>query len=218
MSNPVLITGCARSGTSMTAGIIRLCGAFGGNTTPPLKHNRKGQFENDRIRNDVVKPYLRTIGADPLGQKPLPKKENIIIPENWESRILHILKDEGLKEGQRWFYKGAKMCLFWEVWHRTFPQAQWIVVRRPDSQIVRSCMRTTFMRAYSTVEGWMEWIEYHKERWKEMEDNVHMRYLQADRLVSGDYSELKKIIKWLGLEYNESKIKDFVEPGLWGGK
>ena len=72
MVEPILITGAARSGTSLTAGIISICGAFGGNTTGSTPYNRNGQFENSHIRNRIVKPYLVRMGVDKLGQYPLP--------------------------------------------------------------------------------------------------------------------------------------------------
>ena len=43
---PIIITGCARSGTSMIAGIIHLCGAWKGNTSGPNKYNKKGNYNN----------------------------------------------------------------------------------------------------------------------------------------------------------------------------
>jgi hypothetical protein len=56
MKDPILITGAARSGTSMTAGVINICGAFGGVLSGPNKNNKKGMFENNRIRQDIAKP------------------------------------------------------------------------------------------------------------------------------------------------------------------
>lgn len=66
--SPILITGCARSGTSMVAGVINMCGAFGGSMSGPNHNNAKGMFENARVRNNIVKPYLRQLHVDPLGQ------------------------------------------------------------------------------------------------------------------------------------------------------
>jgi hypothetical protein len=48
--SPIIITGCARSGTSMIAGIINLCGAWKGVTSGPNKYNAKGMFENHELR------------------------------------------------------------------------------------------------------------------------------------------------------------------------
>ena len=61
ISPPILLTGCARSGTSLTAGIVNLCGAFGGIMSGPNRNNAKGMFENSKIRNTIIKPYLQKI-------------------------------------------------------------------------------------------------------------------------------------------------------------
>ena len=48
--SPILVTGCARSGTSLVAGIVNICGAFGGVTRPGNPANEKGLFENISIQ------------------------------------------------------------------------------------------------------------------------------------------------------------------------
>ena len=98
----ILITGCARSGTSLVAGIINLCGAFGGKMRPPNVNNKKGMFENTVITQNIVKPFLKSIEADTMGQNPLPDpikvRRKIISNENdWALRILNVLKEEGYK-------------------------------------------------------------------------------------------------------------------------
>ena len=42
MKNPIIITGCARSGTSLTAGVINICGAGGGEMSGATIYNKKG--------------------------------------------------------------------------------------------------------------------------------------------------------------------------------
>ena len=59
---PILITGAARSGTSMTAGNIHKCGAWGGDMAGSTRYNRKGMFENTEIRNTMVKTIMKSIG------------------------------------------------------------------------------------------------------------------------------------------------------------
>ena len=78
---PVIIVGCARSGTSLVAGVINICGAWKGDTVGPSKHNAKGMFENHALRENIIKPLLFSIGADRKGQFPLPETKNIIIPD-----------------------------------------------------------------------------------------------------------------------------------------
>lgn len=219
----ILITGCARSGTSMIAGIIDKCGAHGGNITGPTPNNKKGQFENIRIRNDLVKYYLRAIRVDPLGQKPLPSDHMIELMrknprKTWRDEVMWIFN----LPGQEWdgktplYYKGAKMCLMWPVWHYAFPEAKWVIVRRPDDQIIDSCLRTSFMKAYgSNRKGWQQWIDVHKKRWREMSKaGCEMIEVWSNEIVE-DYTKAKGMINWLELEWNKEAVLEFVTPELY---
>src|SRR3990167_1759798 len=162
--NPIFITGCARSGTSLTAGIIHLCGAFGGKMRRPNINNQKGMFENIAITQDLVKPFLKSIGADKMGQNPLPDPAKVVLKANilahqWRQNVISILNSEGYIGDRPFFYKGAKMCLMWEIWHAAFPNAQWIIVRRNKEDIIDSCLRTSFMKAYKDRGGWAKWVD-----------------------------------------------------------
>lgn len=223
MRDPILITGAARSGTSMTAGIINICGAFGGNMSGPNKNNKKGMFENNAIRQTITKPYLKSIDCDPLGQKPLPSSHQIYDVSDdqatrWRNRVQEVFREEGYKDGP-YFYKGAKACLFWYMWHKAFPAAQWVIVRREDNDIARSCMQTNFMRAYRDVVGWLKWVETHKKRFSQMKmAGLDVREVWPSKMINGDLSEIENVIKWLGLEYKEELVRSFIEPALWGKK
>lgn len=226
MKDPILITGAARSGTSMVAGVINICGAFGGNMSGPNRNNAKGMFENARIRNTIVKPFFREIGVDPLGQYPLPDVNNLIVPTNWKARVEDVIKHEGYKEGP-WMYKGAKMCLHWPVWHYAFPNAKWVIVRRPTRDIIRSCTRTGFMRAFmnqrnqkavgvdSAEAGWLWWVHQHEARFVEMiNEGLNIKIVWPHRMVDGDYSQMMELVDWLGLDWNP-EVLNFIEPKLW---
>lgn len=220
---PILITGCARSGTSMTTGIINLCGAFGGKMAGSTNYNRKGMFENIEIREKIVKPFLESIGADPMCQKPLPD-----IEKAWESaykwrdnnnrlqrEILDVMRRQGYKEG-KWFYKGAKSCLFWPMYYYAFPFAQWIIVRRDKADIANSCLRTGFMRKCTTFEEWCRWVEVHEKRFQEMKNmNLKIKEVWPQKMINGDFSEIKEVVEWCGLEFKEKEVKDFISPELW---
>ena len=49
-----------------------------------------------------------------------------------DSKIAEIFFYSNYKGGS-WYYKGAKMCLIWPIWHKAFPEAEWIIVRRDDA-------------------------------------------------------------------------------------
>ncbi len=214
---PILITGCARSGTSMIAGIIHKCGAWGGEMTRATKYNKKGQFENSVIRKDIVKHYLKSIGCDPMGQKPLPDINNLQ-PFDIRSRVLDVITRQGYKEG-RWMLKGAKYCLIWPLWKEAFPDAKWVIVRRTTEDIVSSCMRTSFMRAYRRPEGWRGWVAEHEKRFKEMKAaDMDVREVWPIKAIHGDFTEVKEMIEDIGLNWNETAAKDFVSPELYHSK
>lgn len=237
MKDPILITGAARSGTSMVAGIINICGAYGGNMSGPNRNNAKGMFENANIRNNVVKPYFRSIKADPLGQYPLPdivKVMNHAVNKNfvsdWRHKVEHTFINEGYVDGP-WMYKGAKMALHWPVWHEAFPTAKWVIVRRKTGDIINSCQRTGFMRAFNNQpnqravgasnekEGWLWWVHQHLDSFLDMvHGKLDIQIVWPDRMVDGHYEQIEELIEWLGLEWKEDEVKSFIEPKLWKSK
>lgn len=212
---PILITGAARSGTSMVAGVINICGAFGGEMSGPNSNNRKGMFENAKIRNTIVKPYFKKIGVDPKGQYPLPDPDDVPIPNNWRKWIEDIMIEQGYKDGP-WMYKGAKMCLFHPVWQYAFPEAKWIIVRRRTGDIVRSCLKTGFMNAFKDRDGWIWWVRQHEKRFIEMiQVGMNVKIVWPEKMLYGNYREMYDAIEWLGLEWKPKQIQDFITPQLW---
>jgi len=206
----------------MTAGVLSFCGATGGKMCGATSANKKGQFENMEVRNLLIKPYLKEIGADPMGQNPLPTPVQIKPFYELRPKMQHVLYNQGYRDEKPWFFKGAKICLIWPVFSSAFPRSKWIIVRRKDEDIINSCLRTGFMRAYRNREGWQGWVDTHKQRFKEMKtylkDNV--REVWPSKFVEGDFSEIKEVVKWVGLQWNEKAILEFVSPELWckGGR
>lgn len=213
--SPILLTGCARSGTSMVAGVFNICGAFGGTMSGPNRYNEKGMFENVFIRDRVEKPYLRSINMDPLGQNPLPDTRNMMIPNNWRSQIEKVMLRERYTEGP-WFYKGAKACLIWPIWHHAFPKAKWIIVRRATRDIVNSCEKTAFMHKRTGRDGWLDWVHHHEEKFVEMiQAGLNVKIVWPNRMVNGDYEQMFETLEWAGLKVKPQEIINFIEPKLW---
>jgi len=231
MKEPIFITGCARSGTSMVAGAINKCGAWGGNMRGPNRNNERGMFENIGIVQGLVKPYLRQLNVDPMCQYPLPDINGMAIPSDWRQKVIDSISKEGYTDGP-WMYKGAKMCLMWPIWHYAFPRAKWILVRRRAGDIATSCCKTNFMRAFNDRtsegkknikavgakterEGWLWWHEQHILRFREMQDNgLNIKVVWPGRMVIGQYEEMMDTIEWLGLKWN-SEVLNFIDPKLW---
>lgn len=224
IDSPILITGCPRSGTSLIAGIINLSGADGGEMYGECRANKKGMFENKKIREEICKPFLRSIAADPLGQDPLPNIDEVKefsdeFINNWREKVLDIISNKKWRNNQYkeiWFYKGAKMCLMWPIWHRAFPDAKWIVVRREDEKIIDSCLNTPFMRAFQNREDWQEWIGEHKKRFEEMkQERLDIIEIWTQDIINGQFESIKNFIEQNGLFWNEEKVRNFISKELW---
>lgn len=219
--DPILVTGAARSGSGIIAGAFVKCGAFGGIMT-----NKRGLYENDKVRDLLVKPYLQDTGVDPLGQFPLPDTNSMLIPRHWRSQVQEIMEEEGYTGGP-WMYKDSRIGLMWPIWHYAFPNAKWILVRRRTGDIVDSCKKTAYMAAYKNQanleainvttedEGWKWWIHEQEKRWVEMmNEGVNVKVIWPERMVDGDYRQFHETLEWAGLKWNPN-IYNFVDTLLW---
>ena len=219
---PILITGIPRSGASMIAGVINLCGAFSGDVS-----YHKGAYENGAILRFVEESYLQTYGFDPMGQFPLPDVK--LIPNYWKKSIETHLIAEGYSKGP-WMYKSSRLSLLWKIWHNAYPNAKWIIVRRKTPDIIQSCIKTGYMKAFkdnqvcqtvganSEQEGWLWWIHQYEEIFVEMVmAGVNCKQIWPERMVSGDYKQLYETIEWLGLPW-KSEILNFIDPLLWSSR
>lgn len=218
MISPILITGCPRSGTSMTAGVIYRCGAFGGKVHGPTAYNARGVYENTSIRDGVVKPFLRRLKCDPLGQNPLPDLSKVKITEaagEWlREQVCRIIKNHGYTTGP-WYYKEPKICLIWSFWSKAFPKAKWIIVRRNKDDIVSSCLKTYFMRAYKSQRGWSGFVEHYEKCFEDMKQSgLWIREIWPTEMVDGNFEAIKNVISEIGLSWN-SEAPAFVSPTLW---
>jgi len=63
-------------------------------------------------------------------------------------------------------------------------------------------------------------VDYHKERFEEMkaEAGVQVKEVWPTKFVGGDFAEIREVVEWLGLDWNEEAVMDFVSPELWRGK
>jgi len=186
----------------------------------PTRHNKKGMFENNYIRQNIVKPYLALQGADPLGQRPLPDIKNLLEYPSLREDVLALIKSQGYPGGP-WFYKGAKMCLVWPIWAEAFPDAKWIIVRRPAEDIADSCVRTSFMKAYRGPRGWLGWVAEHEKRFREMKKaGLDVTEIWTDKLIQGKVDKIRDFVNEQDdLTWNYSGVMDFISPELWkGGK
>jgi hypothetical protein len=217
VERPVLIVGLPRSGTSLVAGSLMHCGLWLGRTVGGNAHNSKGYFENAAIRERIVKPILRRLGADPLGVGVLPAIDASIDVPQLKGYVTRLLRDQGYDGLHRWGYKGNKLALIWRLWDRHFPEADWVVVERPVEEIVASCLRTPFMAHHSSDPAfWHDFVIRRSIRLSEIkQSHVRWQTIDASALAGAHTEELQRLLDRLGLVWNDA-VRDFIDPGLWG--
>ena len=205
---PILITGIPRSGATCIAATINACGAFGGIMS------KRGMYSNDAIRELLVMPYLDRLNVDPNGLNPLPSTDAIIVPAYWRDRIEQVLKTEGYKKGA-WMYKDSRIALTWPLWNISFPDAKWIIVRRRTGDVVQSCMKTGYMKAFKDEQGWLSMVQEYEKRFIEMiDEKIDHRIIWPERMVDGDYGQIYELCDWLGLKWDD-KALEFINRLLW---
>jgi len=201
-------------------------GAWIGETTPGNGANPKGFFENADIRDKILKQTLRTLGVSAAGVSPLPDPE---INTNFKYlvdgqkvsmrfRMRQIVQDQGYDGTDRWMFKGAKLSLMWRMFNNEFPNADWIIVRRQREGFVKSCMKTHFMKQYSTDPAfWNNMADEYDLRLDQLKNtakNVHE--VHTDDILSGDTASLKStVMKIDGLSFSIAKVRKFVDPKHW---
>jgi hypothetical protein len=219
---PILITGMMRSGTSMTAGILHLCGAWAGKSYVRTRQGAVRILENVGIRDGFTKPMLAELGCDPGEGKFVQRKvvEDVVAAgsiDTWKNNIMSPLAKQGyFAKPRQWFYKSTELSLVWPIWNAVFPRARWVLVRRDAEDLVRSCLRTGYMKPYSNRSGWLRWVAEHEECFEEMYNaGLDLREIWPQRMVDGDFTQMQMVVNWLGLEWEEQKAREFVDPRLW---
>lgn len=181
-----IITGAARSGTTLTAKVFEACGAdFGGHTT--------GLMEDKSFRK-ITNGCLRSHGYDPLGQGPIPN-HSLDCPELKNLPNLEIAKQ-------------AKAVFIWKDLHKHHPDAKWVIVRRDKEKIIDSCLRTKFMNRYNTREEWSNWADVYLGLLEEIKEVVDwVEVWPALFKEDTEYEGMKQAVEYLGYEWNTKNAR-----------
>lgn len=208
---PIFITGVERSGASFISRILNLSGAYIG--------AKNKMYENVNANKILLEILDNT-------------KKPLILPETSELSIIHNFKDiilKAIRKSQethlKWLCKNTNITLLWPIFHASFPNAKWIIVRRKTPYIINSCVKTGYMelmkdkKVLSTLglkkeeEGWRWLVHQYENRWKEMiTAGLDIKEVWPDRMENGDFNQIKEIVEWVGLEWDEEKIKKELQP------
>ena len=189
---PLLITGLPRSRTSMVAGILGKLGLWLGTTVPGGASNPKGFFEHYALREQVNKRILARLNCDPLGVKKMPLLMGLPRMEGLQDRVEKIVIADSYNGGSPWGFKDAKLTLLWPIWNNAFPKARWLIVNRPRELVIKSCLKTDFMRQHSgETEFWERFCDAYASRLKQLRTGVpSVMEIDASTLIDGDLEAL----------------------------
>lgn len=213
MNQPIFVTGIERSGSTLIAKILDICGVFKGATST--------MYENIEIR-ELCSKYLMYNTNGEL----MTNTEKLTIPINWRQKIDEILNGcECYKDGP-WMFKSSLIAQMWPVWHYAYPNARWVIVRRKTSDIIQSCVKTGYMKVFKNPinlekinltteeEGWKWWVHQYEDKFVEIiKAGVNCKIIWPERMVSGDYQQVYETLDWLGLPWS-SKIVETIDPLL----
>lgn len=221
MDPPIIIAGMYRGGTSLTTAAFALSGAWTGYTMPGNKFNPKGYFENEAFKS-LIHLMIEISGyndSDDLPPENLPALRPV-------SRLHHILETLMLAEGYNggpWVIKNPKVPFFWQYFDQIFPKAKWILVRRNLDKVAESMGRVNVLSVPMKY-GQLNQEDLRKvARGYDLRLDAVKRGIPSDRLrelnsedvASEDFSKLRDIVEWAGLEFNEEAVSDFVEPSYF---
>ena len=186
----VIILSPGRSGSSLVAGIFAAHGLWTGNCRKADRWNRKGYFENNRLKNLMIGRYGRPF----LGPYPSPD-------DQWVRYVKGTLKTEG-HNGEDWLYKCG--AVYWQLWEPFEPV--FVKVWRPVDDILASYDRCRFLSRWTPAER-RKIVERQHDAMRRIEGPD----IDSRALVAGNYTQAKSALRSVGLRMDVPKIDAFID-------
>lgn len=209
-----MVSGPPRSGTSLTTGFVSYCGAWVGDCVGAAPGNPHGFFENRDLRETLTKSMLSERGIDPLGQHPLVGHGRPVPTVGRRGEIERLIRAQGYSAGP-WVMKSAKVLLMLDDWLEMFPDAIWLVTRRPVEAVAESCRRAGFMSTPGPG-GWGVYVRAYMERIERLVERAYVFRIDTPDLAAGDTdgSGIVPALRACGLKVTD-RARDFIDPEVF---
>ncbi|MHA1287972.1 MAG: sulfotransferase family protein [Candidatus Thorarchaeota archaeon] len=204
----VIICGMHRSGTSMVAGLLRLCGLYlGDNLLNGLRDNARGHFE-DREFLGLNIEILRANKTSWRQCKPVIK-----VPKAMIEKMAQFVAKWPTDGAVGW--KDPRACLTLKFWKQVIEpeELRVVLVFRPFIEVAMSLKK----RNKFTIQKCRELYNFYcSEAEKGIKDLPHIR-THYHNYFSDWHSELGKVCSFLGLKIpdNTELIERFIDASLW---
>lgn len=200
----VCITGMHRSGTSMVARLLNLCGLYLGpdiRMMPPDEGNPAGYWQNldmDQISEDLLTHFSG--GWDFL----LP-----IMPPDWEKQPdLKPLRDRAYElidansSHFPWGWKDPRACLTLPFWNSLLPELKVVVCLRNPVEVALSLARHTGSTDAFSFNLWLRYMQ------RLLDDTTPEQWIMThyDVYFVDPRSELERVVKWLDWSVEKDQI------------
>lgn len=205
----IFVAGVPRTGTSLTCQVLNACGLdFGSHKSIRKGHpvNRRGFWEHDRVKREVMIPLLTELGADYRMIHPMPDRRVRY------DKPLRIRRRIDAALGGARVYKDSRVVLLWPILHQAYPSARWIVTRRDEDETARSMGRCWLGKLVGDdVSGY---VREFNERLDDLTRSVDAVEIWPDPT---DAESFRPAVEHAGLTFDAATVARVLDPTLWNG-
>lgn len=196
----ILILCCPRTGSSLVAKIFAMHGVYAG----PIVSNKFGytEYENTDIKQISKSQWLKyNRNRDKVfGAAMIPKKHHL---EYVRNGVEPLIQGKG-----KWMFK--TMVELYTLFLQFNPNI--ILIKRNEESTLDSICE-------KHPKDDREYIrEIYLSRMRLMasiENECGAKWVDTDKLMLGNYDEIKEAVEYCGLEYDASKVREAIDPELW---
>jgi len=212
----VIMTGMHRTGTSMLAGALGICGLDIGTNFRPELHpcNPKGYFEDLDFKR-LNRKMMRTAGIGP-GSFVFPDKWKIIPTPKQRMDAIRFVEqwDRGHPVG----WKDPRACLTLHVWKRRIPHLKVITISRPAIEIANSLKARrpdwTIEFGLDVTKRYLDHLEFYCKDVPRIDVQYHdffvdLRTRMFILLGLCDFIGVNPVNGWV------NKVEEFIDKKLW---
>jgi GT2 family glycosyltransferase/glycosyltransferase involved in cell wall biosynthesis/Tfp pilus assembly protein PilF len=200
----ICITGMHRSGTSMVARLLNMCGLYLGEKKalmPPNRENPEGFWEHMSFvgLNDEILPKLEA-GWD------FPPKLSV----NWHlspnfdfCRKKAAAITQSLEQHAPWGWKDPRNCLTIDFWKSLIPDLKVIICIRNPQEVVKSLHKRGVS---SNAFGFNLWLKYNQTILGSV-DPKRCIVTHYESYFDDPIGELKRLLNFIGLSASEEQLR-----------
>jgi len=196
---PIFVTGCRRSGLSMTSAILYLHGVWTGENK--AQKINKMSFKNKRLWDEGFLIFLTSSKKSLNFEKGF---DELRIRSHIESLLIH----QGFRGGY-WLLKNHALIEYQDIISAIFPNAIWIHVRRNADEILKSCLKTFPLGLRKTEEEWRHVISEAMKKMDDFSSRKSVYTVYPEKFFNNDFSEIENVIcQGLKLDWMGGAVKE----------